>query len=192
MKPNKKSRVKVTVEWGYESHTLEVPIARWRKIKKLNEDTIRGKGYRYEGVFYWDYWTFNKGGAMKLVVEYGGDGGVGYEGRFDQADIEGDPFPLEFTGSLMDGPHESIFAIAGIELSEEEHEKLVEVTNQRDLLNECQSVEEIETLETDTPCYSDRYFRYEIFDIARFRRELGVAIKRALSGLSGARFSPPS
>ncbi len=60
--------------------------------------------------------------------------------------------PLEemiFSGSLMDGPHLDLVTFSGLELTDEESDRLQEATNMRDLLCECESVQENEMYEVD-------------------------------------------
>jgi hypothetical protein len=60
----------------------------WAKVKSGKPLKIRGEGYSYEGEFFWDYWTFEGGLSGKLLVEYGEDGGVGFDGEVCDASIE--------------------------------------------------------------------------------------------------------
>ncbi len=48
--------------------------------------SIRGKGYYYEGSFFWDYWYFGGGLDGDLIVTYGDDGGTGFDGELKDAD----------------------------------------------------------------------------------------------------------
>jgi hypothetical protein len=82
----------ITVVWGYEPHSIYLTPRNWRRVKSGKPLTIRGKGYCYEGEFFWDYWLFNKDPRYELVVNYGEDGGCGYNGTLDGARItEGGP-----------------------------------------------------------------------------------------------------
>jgi hypothetical protein len=53
----------------------------WARIKAGKTFHIRGKGYQYEGEFFWDYWSRGAGLDGSLTVTYGEDWGVGFEGR---------------------------------------------------------------------------------------------------------------
>jgi len=53
--------------------------------------TIRGKGYSYDDDWFWDYWRFN-GPREELVVDYGKDGGCGYNGLLSGASISEGPY----------------------------------------------------------------------------------------------------
>jgi len=48
---------------------------------------IRGKGYSYEGDFFWDYWSFAGGLDDDLEVTYGSDGGTGFIGKLRDAEV---------------------------------------------------------------------------------------------------------
>jgi hypothetical protein len=43
----------------------------WAIVKSGKALRLRGKGYRYEGEFFWDYWSFGGGLDGTLLVEYG-------------------------------------------------------------------------------------------------------------------------
>ena len=60
----------------------------WRKVKAGSALSIRGKGYRYDGKFFWDYWHFAGGIDGLLTVYYGDDGATGWEGELSDASIE--------------------------------------------------------------------------------------------------------
>ena len=75
----------VTVEWDNEAHTLSISARNWAKIKRGRPVRLRGKGYRYEGKFFWDYWSFNTKAKSSLVVTYGDEGGEGFVGSLKDA-----------------------------------------------------------------------------------------------------------
>jgi hypothetical protein len=83
-----KRGARITVEWGYERHTIVLTARNWSKVKRSHRFRIRGKGYYYEGEFFWDYWGFAGGSDGDLVVEYGNDGGTGFVGKLREATIE--------------------------------------------------------------------------------------------------------
>jgi hypothetical protein len=78
----------ITVEWGYELHSLPLTPRNWSRIKRGRPLTIRGKGYYYDAEFFWDYWSFGGGLDGSLRVEYGDDAGVGFEGSLSDAMIQ--------------------------------------------------------------------------------------------------------
>ena len=74
-----KTTVTISVEWGYEMHSLTMNYDQWASIQAGEEKYIGGEGFHYEGEFFYDGWTFNTPTAGNLLVTYD-DGGVGYEG----------------------------------------------------------------------------------------------------------------
>jgi hypothetical protein len=93
MKP-KESAAHLSVSWGYDVDVeLHVSKCNWKKIMKGQNVTIRGKGYYYEGEFFWDYWDFSGGIDGELRVRYGsprvGDySGEGFIGTMREAMVE--------------------------------------------------------------------------------------------------------
>jgi hypothetical protein len=83
----KRAGATISVEWGYEQHSITLTPRNWAKVKSGKELFIRGKGYRYEVEFFWDYWHFAGGMEGKLEVWYGDDGGLGFDGQLRDADI---------------------------------------------------------------------------------------------------------
>jgi hypothetical protein len=82
--------MKITVEWGYEEHTITLTPRNWAKVKSGKELYIRGKGYHYEGEFFWDYWYFGGGLGGDLVLYYGNHGdysATGFDGKLEDAKI---------------------------------------------------------------------------------------------------------
>lgn len=80
-------RATITVEWGYELHSITLTARNWARVKAGKPLTIRGKGYSYEGQFFWDYWYFDGGMDGSLRVTYGDEGGEGFSGKLSEADI---------------------------------------------------------------------------------------------------------
>lgn len=78
----------ITVEWGYEHHSLALSRKDWDLIKAGQSLRIRGDGYYYEGDFFWDYWFFGGGLDGILQVDYGEDGATGFVGKLRDALIE--------------------------------------------------------------------------------------------------------
>ena len=73
-------KIELSVEWGYEIHTLSVTPSVWAKIVAGEEIVQKSRG-AYEGAQFWIEWSFNCSGVQTLSVKYGDDGGVGYEGN---------------------------------------------------------------------------------------------------------------
>jgi len=80
-------RATISVEWGYEMHSTTLTARNWARVKSGKSLSIRGKGYYYEGEFFWDYWSFAGGLDGELYVDYG-DGGCGFSGTLVDANIE--------------------------------------------------------------------------------------------------------
>ena len=85
-KPERKSAT-IWVEWGYEQHSITLTPRNWAAVKSGRSHSQRGKGYRYEGEFFWDYWSFEGGLDGKLEVYYGDDAAGGFLGKLRDADI---------------------------------------------------------------------------------------------------------
>jgi len=84
---------------------------------------------------------------------------------------------MTFSGSLMDGPDLDPVTFSGLELSDEESDRLVDETNMRDLLCECESVQEVEKYEVDEITgMSDVYYEYCVSYPEGLRDELRTLI----------------
>jgi hypothetical protein len=81
-------RATITVEWGYETHSVTLTERNWKRIKSGKECSLRGDGYHADGEFFWDYWVFGGGIDGELIVLYGDDGGEGFRGKLGDAVIE--------------------------------------------------------------------------------------------------------
>lgn len=82
------SGVRVTVEWGYEQHSLLLTPQQWSQVVSGSPLSVVGPGYAYEGEFFQDYWSFAGGMQGDLIVTYGHDGGSGFDGKLEDAAIE--------------------------------------------------------------------------------------------------------
>ena len=78
----------ITVEWGYEPHSITLTARNWAAVQAGKPHRQRGKGYHYEGQFFWDYWSFEGGLGGALEVGYGNDGAEGFAGRLADAQIQ--------------------------------------------------------------------------------------------------------
>lgn len=79
--------ITLSVEWGYHRYYVKVGSARWRRIRQGETITIRNKQW-YEGKPFNCYWFFNMNPEYSLVVDYGEDGGTGFNGNIRDAWIE--------------------------------------------------------------------------------------------------------
>lgn len=81
--------VTITVGWGWDVEvSIELNPDQWEEIEAGRPLQVRGKGFRYEGAFYQDYWYFAGGTEGDLRVQYGEDGGVGFEGKLSDDEVE--------------------------------------------------------------------------------------------------------
>ena len=88
---------------------------------------------------------------------------------------------MKFGGTLIEGPDLDLLEFSGLELSEDDEERLWGDTNPRDLLMECPSVEEVELEEIDDqPGLSDSEYEYVVRDEEKFRKELRAVIQKRL------------
>ena len=78
----------ITVEWGYESHSITLAPHDWAAIKVGRPHSQRGEGYMYDGEYFWDYWRFLGGLDPELEVDYGEDGAQGFGGKLSDAVVE--------------------------------------------------------------------------------------------------------
>ena len=78
----------ITVNWGYEQHSITLTARNWSRILSGKSLYIRGKGYGYEGGFFWDYWNFDGSLEGPLTVTYGDEGGVEFDGKLIDAVID--------------------------------------------------------------------------------------------------------
>jgi hypothetical protein len=74
---------KLSVSWAGGDVTVELSISKqnWSKILRGESLAIRGKGYRYEGEFFWDYWYFSGGIDGELIVCFGSPKDGDYSGQ---------------------------------------------------------------------------------------------------------------
>ena len=55
----------ISVSWGNDvAVSIRLTPKNWAKIKAGKPLSIRGKGYRYEAEFFWDYWNFMEAYAV--------------------------------------------------------------------------------------------------------------------------------
>ena len=87
-KTGKLKSVTLSVEWGYEIHSLTIGPRNWAKIQAGKKWGAAGETYYYEGERFGCYWSFNdRGEPGSLIVSYGNDGGEGYCGDWADVDI---------------------------------------------------------------------------------------------------------
>lgn len=82
--PTGEHGVIVSVSWGYESHWVDVDAADWQRIRN-GETVMLCNEQWYEGKPFNCYWMFNMNPECSLVVDYGEDGGTGFNGDIRDA-----------------------------------------------------------------------------------------------------------
>ena len=82
-----RARVEVRVEWGYESHSIFVPMSEWVEIAGGGSYSDE-EPYSYEGKSFTACWSILGAGKDSLHVTYD-DGGEGFRGALAGASIRG-------------------------------------------------------------------------------------------------------
>lgn len=71
--------VTLSVEWGYEAHSLSLTREQWTRIVSGSSLDIVGPGYQYEREHFQDTWHFNGGIDGELRVTYARAGGSAHD-----------------------------------------------------------------------------------------------------------------
>ena len=73
MTKNEIGTVKVTINYGYDIHSIVMSQLSWDRIAKGEAVTMKGQGFFIEGVESQDVWTFNspEAGALSVDAEDG-------------------------------------------------------------------------------------------------------------------------
>lgn len=79
--------VTVSVEWGYELHSVDISAKDWQRIQRGERIVLRSDG-RYEGTAFEIRWTFDANRENSLSVSYRDDGATGFIGKISHATIE--------------------------------------------------------------------------------------------------------
>jgi hypothetical protein len=69
MTKHQNGRVRLTVNYGYDIHSIEVPASTWLQIQGGESMTVRGQGFFVEGEFSQDEWAFNVRGRGLLISQ---------------------------------------------------------------------------------------------------------------------------
>ena len=80
-------KVKLSVYWPDDQKTVTLRHSEWEIVISGQSFSKSGDGYYYDGEFFQDTWLFNNG-EDELQVLYGDDGGVGFIGDINDAQIE--------------------------------------------------------------------------------------------------------
>jgi hypothetical protein len=78
----------VSVYWPEDWKSIVLNPKEWAEVLAGNPYSIRGRGFYYEGEKFHDGWFFNGSMTGELIVTYGDDGGTGFIGKLEDADIE--------------------------------------------------------------------------------------------------------
>lgn len=64
-------RVRLTVSYGYDIHSVEVSASTWLQIQGGEALTVQGQGFSVEGEFSQDEWMFNvrERGSLQVTAE---------------------------------------------------------------------------------------------------------------------------
>jgi hypothetical protein len=83
--------IRVTVDFGYDVHTISISEAAFAQIQAGKPVTIQGQGFPVEGTTEQDHWTFNESvpGAIHVSTDEGRDVFEGHLGDAEVA-IQGD------------------------------------------------------------------------------------------------------
>ncbi len=87
MTKHQNGRVRLTVNYGYDIHSVEVSASTWQQIQGGDAVTVQGQGFFIEGVESQDVWTFNSPEAGALAVE-ADDGHQIFIGHMSAASIQ--------------------------------------------------------------------------------------------------------
>ncbi len=68
MTKHQTGRVRLTVNYGYDIHSVEVHKSTWLQILVGGEVSVKGQGFFVEGEFSQDEWAFNGRGSGSLQV----------------------------------------------------------------------------------------------------------------------------
>ena len=99
-KPSKPTRsIVVSVEWGYEQYECPMAQRTWKRIAQ-GKPVRRVEPYLYEGKRFKSEWFFNAPDVGSLLVTYD-DGGVGFEGRLEEAVIWNDAQKTNWVSELI-------------------------------------------------------------------------------------------
>lgn len=190
--------VELTVAWGYDVVVaLTLSPDEWATVREGGKLCKDGAGYKYEGEYFQDVWTFDE---CNLTVEYGDDGGTGFNGSLSDADVRefvssGDGLGrdpgldgerLTFSGRLIEGPNLDLLEIAGLSLSEEDEEYLWGRVSRRDLLLSTSCEETLVNQIDDAPGLADYYYEYTAHRSTlrdELRAAIALVLARRISGI---------
>ncbi len=68
MTKHQDGRVRLTVNYGYDIHSVEVSASTWLQVQGGQAMSVQGQGFSVEGEFSQDEWAFNVRGRGSLQV----------------------------------------------------------------------------------------------------------------------------
>lgn len=89
-KPPARRKFRITVDYGYDIHSVTVPAKTVDQIKRGEAVTVKGQGFSIEGEKTKDIWSFHCTGPNSLEVEAGEDGHQVYVGDVNDVEITED------------------------------------------------------------------------------------------------------
>ena len=75
-------KLRLTIDYGYDIHTLEIPSLDWGAIENGEIKIISGDGFHVEGQVQQDFWRFNSPNQGDLSI-YCDDGREVFEGGIE-------------------------------------------------------------------------------------------------------------
>ena len=84
----KKKKIKLSVYWPDDWKSIVITQKEYQSILDGKSFSTDGDGFRYEGESFYDWWTFEGGANSNLIVTYGDDGAVGFDGSISDCEIE--------------------------------------------------------------------------------------------------------
>jgi len=68
LSPSSTASVTITVEYGYDVHSVKVSSVSYRKFLAGEHFEIKGQGFLVEGDEEQDFWVFNKSESERIIV----------------------------------------------------------------------------------------------------------------------------
>jgi len=84
----KKKKIRISVYWPDDTKSVILTQKEYQSILDGNPLDKDGEGYCYDGEDFEDRWSFEGGLDSNLIVNYGDDGGVGFDGNLSDCEIE--------------------------------------------------------------------------------------------------------
>ncbi len=85
---SKKKKIRLSVYWPDDWKSIVITQKEYQSILNGKSFSTDGDGFRYEGERFYDFWHFTGGIDSDLIVTYGGDGAVGFDGSISDCEIQ--------------------------------------------------------------------------------------------------------